>query len=478
MCVPKRQPLGVPARIAPATERSFFSQMLGTIAAPLAAPPDPAHALVPAAPHGGNWRRRRAICLSQGTTGTHGFFDAVVQLQLPVVHYFTESQNGESSRMIRFRQIPSKWNFLVRDEDSAFPAHNAMLDLYTEAKMQAMGCALATSETYYPDWERNVPANETYVANLGSYCKAGILRKLDVNYQAISGGAGAACCPTVCGQCGGSKCEDRSGGAEWCCLYGLVAANVTCEDENSVACLARPGSRVPRQSSLAVEPACPAPGQWAAAVEQAVRDWAAAGFSAVDAPYASVPELLSTYLSEGGNFSTVFVRLKRDPEDWARRRISEHNTTVLCNHDLWPSLDEKGSSPLDLHSCAVACAAKGRRGRDCFGMAPRDFTLEQVVQAYVRSERQLNRLFPGAAEFDFFEQPELLVKPQNGGGRVRRWRKQRARLSNNMIAKLASQIKDALSLAFHALEAATGVAEQEARSQHQVRALEHVPHGL
>ena len=47
-----------------------------------------------------------------------------------------------------------------------------------------------------------------------------------------------------------------------------------------------------------------------------------------------------------------------------------------------------------------------------------------------------------------------------------------------MIAKLASQIKDALSLAFHALEAATGVAEQEARSQHQVRALEHVPHGF
>ena len=38
----------------------------------------------------------------------------------------------------------------------------------------------------------------------------------------------AACCAAACGQCGGAGCEARPGGAEACCVYGVVATNRTC----------------------------------------------------------------------------------------------------------------------------------------------------------------------------------------------------------------------------------------------------------
>merc|ERR1740117_1550473 len=51
------------------------------------------------------------------------------------------------------------------------------------------------------------------------------------------GGGAYACCPAGCGQCGGFGCEAKAGGAEQCCGYGLVADNLSCATEDSVACI-------------------------------------------------------------------------------------------------------------------------------------------------------------------------------------------------------------------------------------------------
>ena len=42
-----------------------------------------------------------------------------------------------------------------------------------------------------------------------------------------------------CGQCGGGGCEDRPGGSQACCIYGLVAANRNCRDVTDVGCIVR-----------------------------------------------------------------------------------------------------------------------------------------------------------------------------------------------------------------------------------------------
>ena len=79
-------------------------------------------------------------------------------------------------------------------------------------------------------------------------CFNGLNHTLDLDAQLATGGGASACCPSACGQCGGANCEAAPGGALECCIYGLVAANETCTDDASVACI------VPNLASEMVHP--------------------------------------------------------------------------------------------------------------------------------------------------------------------------------------------------------------------------------
>ena len=68
-------------------------------------------------------------------------------------------------------------------------------------------------------------------------CQRGLNRTLNAVEQLATGGGSSACCHASCGQCGGGGCEDRPGGSQACCVYGLVAANLACRDESSVGCI-------------------------------------------------------------------------------------------------------------------------------------------------------------------------------------------------------------------------------------------------
>jgi hypothetical protein len=68
-------------------------------------------------------------------------------------------------------------------------------------------------------------------------CQSGLNRTLNAAEQLATGGGSTACCAARCGQCGGGGCEERPGGSQACCVYGLVAANLACRDESSVGCI-------------------------------------------------------------------------------------------------------------------------------------------------------------------------------------------------------------------------------------------------
>ena len=70
-------------------------------------------------------------------------------------------------------------------------------------------------------------------------CQSGLNRTLTPAEQLSTGGGTSACCPASCGQCGGGGCEERPGGSQACCVYGLVATNRNCRDVTDVGCIVR-----------------------------------------------------------------------------------------------------------------------------------------------------------------------------------------------------------------------------------------------
>ena len=230
------------------------------------------------------WVGPRAVCVSQGSTGTHGFFDAVVKLGLPAAHWFDQHRAGSGETFsVRYEERDAVWRKVGA---SIFPGHDAMLAQYDLAK----ACATPAS--------------------------------------------------------------------------GLD---------------------------------CPEPGAWADATEAAVRDAVAGGFSASDVPYAAVPLLLASSLSGNG---TVFVRLERDANDWARHRITDHSADgdPICNRSLWGD----SGSPLDLHTCARRCAAAGLPGSACF-ISIEALSPEELARAYARNEALLSATFADAVVFDMLD---------------------------------------------------------------------------
>ena len=75
------------------------------------------------------------------------------------------------------------------------------------------------------------------VLTLHGFCSDGIPNRLAAEHQAATGGGAFACCPSVCGVCGGIGCERLTGGPKLCCTYGLVGINETCTNASSVACI-------------------------------------------------------------------------------------------------------------------------------------------------------------------------------------------------------------------------------------------------
>ena len=96
--------------------------------------------------------------------------------------------------------------------------------------------------------ERPVPQETSTAADTGS-CQHGILHELEASHQAATGGGAFACCPASCGKCSGGGCEKRPGGMSHCCAYMLVAANETCRDSTSVACIVPSGQAKSAPSS-------------------------------------------------------------------------------------------------------------------------------------------------------------------------------------------------------------------------------------
>ena len=230
------------------------------------------------------WVGPRTVCVSQGSTGTHGFFDAAVKLGLPAAHWFDQHRAGNDEIFsVRYERQGIVYRKVGA---SIFPGHDAMLAQYDLAK----ACATPNS-------------------GLG----------------------------------------------------------------------------------------CPEPGAWADATEAALRDVAAGGFSASDVPYAAVPLLLASTLRGNG---TVFVHLKREAHDWAKHRVADHSADgdPICNRSLWADI----GSPLDLHTCARRCAAKGMPGKACFGRIE-DLPTDELARAYEANEALLSDAFPDAVVFDMLD---------------------------------------------------------------------------
>ncbi len=45
------------------------------------------------------------------------------------------------------------------------------------------------------------------------------------------------CCPTSCGECGGSGCSSRPGGAESCCESGMKDSDRYCDEIGEAPCI-------------------------------------------------------------------------------------------------------------------------------------------------------------------------------------------------------------------------------------------------
>lgn len=77
-------------------------------------------------------------------------------------------------------------------------------------------------------------------------CASGTCAHLECLPQANSGAIGSTrkngmtvCCPEACGECGGSSCATRPGGASQCCFDTIVASGVQCDVTSTFsACIA------------------------------------------------------------------------------------------------------------------------------------------------------------------------------------------------------------------------------------------------
>lgn len=116
--------------------------MLATLLASL-----PSQTLQPPAPDDNapepSWHGARAVCVSQGSTGTHGFFDAVGIVQLPVAHWYNQHRAGAGDRLVKVRHQIGTNGVFRKLGSSIFPAHERMLVQYDQAK----ACAAANSST-------------------------------------------------------------------------------------------------------------------------------------------------------------------------------------------------------------------------------------------------------------------------------------------------------------------------------------------
>ena len=89
------------------------------------------------------WVGPRAVCVSQGSTGTHGFFDAVGIANLPIAHWYNQHRAGAGDRLVKVRHQIGANGVFHKVGASIFPAHEKMLARYDAAK----ACAAANSST-------------------------------------------------------------------------------------------------------------------------------------------------------------------------------------------------------------------------------------------------------------------------------------------------------------------------------------------
>ena len=287
----------LPALLASVPSQTLQPAVLPKAARALATAPDDAPEP--------SWHGARAVCVSQGSTGTHGFFDAIGELHFPIAHWYNQHR-ARDDRLVKVRHQIRANGVFHKVGQSIFPAHEQMLARYDAAK----ACAAANSFT-----------------------------------------AAVACgCPEEVGQ-------------------------------------------------------------WAVDTAAAMRDVAAAGFSVSDVPYAAMPSLLAQELRSSTAHRTVFVHLKRPTQGWVEHRISRHaaDGDPVCTRSMWPALQSFHSSPLDLHACARRCALHGLRGFECFTTLG-SLSSPELARAYDANEALLERLFPDAVGFDFFEGGEQASK--------------------------------------------------------------------
>ena len=121
------------------------------------------------------WVGPRAVCVSQGSTGTHGFFDAVVKLGLPAAHWFDQHRAGNGEI---FSLKYEEHNGVYRKAGaSIFPGHDAMLAQYELAK----ACATPASGMACPEPAVWADATEAAMRDVA----AGGFSASDVPYAAV-----------------------------------------------------------------------------------------------------------------------------------------------------------------------------------------------------------------------------------------------------------------------------------------------------
>ena len=126
-------------------------------------------------------------------------------------------------------------------KDAIAQAHH---DEETDARAWAAVAADNANDDKEAKSARDEPMTGGLPASKGGYCANGFTTRLDTKASELTGGGQFACCPASCGGCGRGGCEDRPGGFENCCAYGLVTENVRCKDESSVSCIVHDAQHV------------------------------------------------------------------------------------------------------------------------------------------------------------------------------------------------------------------------------------------
>jgi hypothetical protein len=122
------------------------------------------------------WKGPRAVCVSQGSTGTHSAFQAAAVLGLPAVHWYDQHRSGGTPSQLAsgktahtpvdevVRHTTTDTGRQLKAGNSMFKSHDAMLELYDAVKR----CTAGEADCPNPaSWYANVKRTMSHVKDEG-----------------------------------------------------------------------------------------------------------------------------------------------------------------------------------------------------------------------------------------------------------------------------------------------------------------------